>query len=650
MEMDNQDFPEILTNHPSSSPPASEATLEEVDRFIELLSQAHEANSDPPPVPEAVESMFKSVESMIGMYDDNSSSRFGQNEGRDSLLLAHLNRVSKLIKIFNDFSTTGGGGGPESDLSSTVNRAGTIHHLAMSFLDSEFRTALNNFRTSSTPNARSGIRLNKQSSFSRNEMKQQHHRVASDSDQSNEDDDFPGYQPEDIYNMSKIAAAMISSGYDNECRLVYESVRRTSINNKLEKHIHVNSHITSEEINKMDWETLEAEIASMIDQIHRCSSTLFSAERNLCDAVFGDHSPIYQEIFGDLVSTMIDRFINFANVITSTKCSAEKLFKFLDMYETLCKLRLEIENFPSQSEFQEMINQLGQSAVSMFCELENSIRGDNSRTPVPNGGIHPLTRYTMNYLKYACEYKDTLEQLFLQKQNTDQGSNLEDPQPQNPSAAAVDTGSGSGGGANEDGTPQTSPFSVQLNTVMDLLDENLEVKSHQYKDPALGYIFLMNNGRYILQKIKSSTEIHDMMGVTWCRRRSSDLRKYHKEYTRETWGRVLHSLRHDGILVNGKVAKPMLKERFKMFNNVIDDIHKTQTSWVVADEQLQSELRVSVSAVVIPAYRSFLGKFQQYLGNGRQTEKYIKYQPEDIENVIEGLFEGNPAAVTRKKP
>ncbi|CAN1166535.1 hypothetical protein LINPERPRIM_LOCUS34308 [Linum perenne] len=220
---------EILTNHPSSSP-ASEATLEEVEQFIELLSQAHKANSDPSPVPEA-------VESMIGMYDDNSSSRFGQNEGRDSLLLAHL----KLIKILNDFST--GGGGPESDLSSTVNSAGTIHHLAMSFLDSEFRTALNNFRTNSTPNARSGIRLTKQSSFSRNEMKQQHHRVASDSDQSNEDDDFPGYQPEDIYNMSKIAAAMISSGYDNECRLVYESVRRTSINNKLEKH--VNSHITT---------------------------------------------------------------------------------------------------------------------------------------------------------------------------------------------------------------------------------------------------------------------------------------------------------------------------------------------------------------------------------------------------------------------
>ncbi|CAN0929185.1 Exocyst complex component EXO70B1 [Linum grandiflorum] len=642
MDMDHQRNDHSISDQ-SSSQDQSDSTLEEVDRFMERLSQAHQTNSDLPRVPEAIESMFKSVESMIGMYDDNANSRFGQNERRDSLLIAHLNRLSKLIKILADFSTAGA----ESDLSSAFNRAGTIQHLAMSFLDSEFRTALNNCKRCSSssasehsaPDSKSGggNRVSKQSSFSRNEAKQ------SESDQSADDEDYPGYQPEDIYNMSKIAATMMSSGFENECRLVYESVRRTALNNKMEKLMHVN--ITAEEIHKMDWETLEGEIASMIDMIRRYSSALFSAERNLCDAVFANHDSIYQEIFGDLVSTMIDRFINFARVITSTKCSAEKLFKFLDMYETLSKLRHEIENFSSKSEFNETVNQLGQSAVSMFCELENSIRGDNSRTPVPNGGIHPLTRYTMNYLKYACEYKDTLEQVFLQKE----GSNLEErPRPQ-PSAVTVENGSRSTSvGANEDGTPQTSPFSIQLNAVMDLLDENLEAKSHQYKDPALGYIFLMNNGRYILQKIKSSTEIHDMMGVTWCRRRSSDLRKYHKEYTRETWGRVLHSLRHDGLLVNGKMAKQQLKDRFKMFNNAIDDIHKTQTSWVVADEQLQSELRVSVSAVVIPAYRSFLGRFQQYFTHGRQTEKYIKYQPDDIENVIEGLFDGHPT-MPRKK-
>ncbi|CAL1413612.1 unnamed protein product [Linum trigynum] len=630
------------------SPSHSFDSLDEVDKFLEVLSQSHEAKSDPPPVPDAVESLFKTVESIISNYD-KSNSKFGQDEKEDASLVAHLNRLSKVIKILGDFSTA------ESDLVATFNRASTIQHLAMCFLDSEFRTVLNSFKRSSSfatgncvPDSGAGPpppMSSKQSSFSRN-FHESNNQI-SDSENSTEEDDFPGYQPEEIYNMSKIAAAMISSGYQSECCLVYGSVRRIALNNKLEKLGHVN--LSAEEINKMDWETLEGEIAAAIDVIHRCSSVLFSVERNLCNAVFQNHPSIYTEIFSDLASNVIDRFFNFANAITLTKCSAEKLFKFLDIYETLRDLGSEIENLSPtvKSEIYDTIIRLGQAAVSMFCDLENSIRRDVSRTPVPSGAVHPLTRYTMNYLKYACEYKDTLEQVFLQKQKTE-GENWDSSSSKSDDSGSK-SGSGSVGGANEDGTPKTSPFSIQLNTVMDLLDENLEMKSNLYKDPALRNIFLMNNGRYILQKIKSSTEIHDMMGVTWCRRRSSDLRKYHKGYTRETWGRVLQCLRHDGIQVNGKMAKAVVKERFKMFNNAIEDIHKTQSTWVVSDEQMQSELRVSVSAVVIPAYRSFLGRFQQCLTHGRQTEKYIKYQPEDIENLIEGLFDGNPTSMARKK-
>ncbi|KAM1820580.1 hypothetical protein ACFX11_002102 [Malus domestica] len=125
---------------------------------------------------------------------------------------------------------------------------------------------------------------------------------------------------------------------------------------------------------------------------------------------------------------------------------------------------------------------------------------------------------------------------------------------------------------------------------MDLLDSNLETKAKLYKDVALSSIFMMNNGRYILQKIKGSAEINSCIGETWYRRRSSDLRQYHKNYQRETWDRLLQCLSHEGLSVNGKVAKPVLKERFKNFNALFDEIHKTQSTWVVSDEQMQSEV------------------------------------------------------------
>ncbi|WOL12984.1 exocyst complex component EXO70B1-like [Canna indica] len=134
---------------------------------------------------------------------------------------------------------------------------------------------------------------------------------------------------------------------------------------------------------------------------------------------------------------------------------------------------------------------------------------------------------------------------------------------------------------------------------MNLLFSNLDTTSKLYKDPALSNIFLMNNGRYIAKKVKGSPEIHQLLGETWYRRRSTELWKYHKNYQRETWSRVLACLRDDGLQHKGGVQKPVLKERFKSFNAMIEETHKTQSMWVVSDEQLQSELRVSVSAVVL---------------------------------------------------
>ena len=240
----------------------------------------------------------------------------------------------------------------------------------------------------------------------------------------------------------------------------------------------------------------------------------------------------------------------------------------------------------------------------------------------------------MNYLKEACEYKDTLDQVFqhYEKAETDET----EPVPERNQRE-------------DDEEYKTSAFARQMIRVMELLDANLEVKSGLYRDPSLRSIFLMNNGRYILQKIKGSTEIRDLMGQAWTRKRSTELRQYHKSYQRETWGKVLQCMNQEGLQVNGKISKTALKERFKIFNNMFDEIHKTQSTWIVSDEQMQSELRVSIAALVIPAYRSFFGRYKQHIDSGRHTDKYVKYQPEDIESVIDDLFDGNPASMGRKR-
>lgn len=92
----------------------------------------------------------------------------------------------------------------------------------------------------------------------------------------------------------------------------------------------------------------------------------------------------------------------------------------------------------------------------------------------------------------------------------------------------------------------------------------------------------------------------------------------------------------------GNVKKVALKERFKNFNACFEEIYSVQTAWKVPDAQLREELRISISEKVLPAYRSFLGRFGNHLESGKHAGRYIKYTPEDLETYLLDLFEGTP--------
>ncbi|KAM7269153.1 hypothetical protein ACFE04_024650 [Oxalis oulophora] len=573
--------------------------LQETDRYIESID-ASSPPSSLEDVPECVSKLAKMVESITGNYEIKTK-RFGVNEELGEEFTQAICRLSRLHWI---------------------DRANSAVHRVMSFLEEELRSLL--CTENLTPNTPKNNQSESPAAESQNRGIKEGEEIV-----------FPGFSPETITIMQKISTVMISSGYENECGLIYGLSRRDSFNNVL--HTLGLDKLSVEDVHKMQWDSLEGQITTWTTVVRHCTNSLFTGERKLCEAIFPDHPEISKRMFGDLANAVVFRFLNFAEAVILTKRSIEKLFKFLDMYETLRDM-LPTLDLDSENDLKMEIGvaklRLAEAAADTFRQLENSIKSDNTRTPVPSGAVHPLTRYTINYLEYLCDYKDTLEQVFDETENSEQKTNDSDDN-----------------NRNGDDQPKPSAFTLQLISVMDLLDGNLEVKSKLYKDPALRWIFLLNNGRYILQKIKGSSGIRGMMGVNWLRKRSSELRKFHKNYQRETWGRVLQCLSHEGLqqVSGGKVAKSLVKERFKSFNQMFDEIHKTQSTWVVSDEQMQSELRASISAVVIPAYRSFWGRFKTCFDNRRQSEKYIKYQPEDIESSIEDFFDGNPTSMARRR-
>lgn len=622
---------EALIEDPLSE---SETALvfEEVDQFLAALSNVGDDSSNLtlPEIPGSVLSLSKMVDSMISRYHSSKNpAKLGRDPDQDSLFFDALNRITMIAIKLSGF--------PASAASNpSLNRTTTALQRAMSLLDEEFTALLKECKHREI-DSKSDRKASKQSSFKTiNESTDQNSGVpeSSESDSAKEEE-FHSFAPDTVSNMKRIAGTMISAGYEKECCMSYSFLRQSSFKGILNKLGY--ESISIDDIQKMQWETLQTEIDKWISVVKKCSKSLFPGEWKLCDSVFTDHPFISHTLFSNLTRAVVIKLLNFANAVVLTKRSAEKMFKLLDMYETIRDLVPAINGFPNNcrteliSEAEGAKSGIGEAIVGIFYDLESSIKSDNAKIPVPGGAVHPLTRYIMNYLKYACEYKETLEQVF----------EFLDPKIEDDRPPRMDE--------NDDASPRKSQLAIQIAKVMDLLDANLSMRSKLYRDASLRYIFLMNNGRYIVQKIRGSSGITELMGDRWCRKRSTNLRQYHKNYQRETWSKVLQCLSHEGLLVNGKVLKPILKERFKSFNAMFDEIHKTQSSWVVSDEQLQSELRISVSAVMIPAYRSFVGRFKQHFDPGRQSEKYIKYQPEDIESLIDDLFDGNTASMGRRR-
>ncbi|XP_052184866.1 exocyst complex component EXO70B1-like [Diospyros lotus] len=553
--------------------------FQEIDRFTETLS-AVDDKSKPPDVPESVETFLKLIESGIAKYySANGEAKLGKITEDDSFFLEAVKKIAKLSNAFGDFPST-----------PSLNRTSAVLQRAMSFFEDLLRDLLEECKTWD--------------------------RSALETGELN----FP---PEVVTRMTTIASTMIEAGYETECCQVYSVARRNGFNELL-KNLKFDM-ISMDDAQKMQWETLEAEIAKWIKVAKHCAGILLSGERDLCDSVFCNSPSISEILFSNLARAVVIQLLNFVDAVVLTRRFVEKLFKYLDMYETLRNLVQAINTSCSENcsrdlskEISAIADRVGEAAASIFCDLENSIKSDTAKTAVPGGAIHPLTSYVMNYLEYTCEYKDAMEEIF--RKNAGSENQAED---------------------------QPSPFAKQLMTAMDLLDANLSAKSNLYKDQSLSHIFLMNNGRYILQKIKASSEILQLVGDTWYRTRSTVVRQYHKNYQRETWGKVLQNLNQEvAHSKGGKVNKAVVKERMKTFNTQFEEIHKTQSTWVVSDEQLQSELRVAISALVIPAYRNLLGRFRQNL---EKADKYIKYQPEDVEALIDELFDGNPTSMGKKK-
>ncbi|XP_062008767.1 exocyst complex component EXO70A1-like [Rosa rugosa] len=437
-----------------------------------------------------------------------------------------------------------------------------------------------------------------------------------------------------VIDLRNIAERMIAAGYLRECIQVYGSVRKSAVDSSFRR-LGIEK-LSIGDVQRLQWEELEAKIRRWIRAAKACIRIVFASEKKLCEQIFqGIGTAIDDACFMETVKGPAIQLFNFAEAISISRRSPEKLFKILDLHDALLDLIPDIDSvFESKSsesiriQAAEILSRLAEAARGILSEFENAVLREPSRVPVPGGTIHPLTRYVMNYIALISDYKQTLNELIVSKPST--GSRYSgDPTTPDMEFAELEG---------------KTPLALHLIWIIVILQFNLDGKSKHYKDASIAHLFMMNNVHYIVQKIKGSPELREMIGDDYLRKMTGKFRQAATSYQRATWVKVLYCLRDEGLHVSGSfssgVSKSALRERFKSFNAIFEEVHRTQATWLVPDSQLREELRISISEKLIPAYRSFLGRFRSHIESGKHPENYIKYSVEDLETAVLDFFEG----------
>ncbi|XP_075850885.1 exocyst complex component 7 isoform X2 [Microcebus murinus] len=199
-------------------------------------------------------------------------------------------------------------------------------------------------------------------------------------------------------------------------------------------------------------------------------------------------------------------------------------------------------------------------------------------------------------------------------------------------------------------TSYSSEFSKRLLStyickVLGNLQLNLLSKSKVYEDPALSAIFLHNNYNYILKSLEKS-ELIQLVAVT----QKTAERSYREHIEQQiqtyqrSWLKVTDYIAEknlpvfqSGVKLRDK-ERQMIKERFKGFNDGLEELCKIQKAWAIPDTEQRDKIRQAQKNIVKETYGAFLHRFGN-VSFTKNPDKYIKYQVEQVGDMIDRLFD-----------
>ncbi|KAK6152260.1 hypothetical protein DH2020_014895 [Rehmannia glutinosa] len=569
---------------------------------------------------ENIDKTLKAAEVILNQFDRSRQAEAKILRGPHEDLESYLEAVDQLRSIVRFFS---GNKGFKSSIG-VVNQANNLLAKAIFKLEEEFRQLLTSYSKPVEPDRLFDCLPNSmRTSTGSPRDGESNSKKSSDQNKSSETIVYqlPTLIPPRLLPLlHDMTQQMIQAGHQQQVSIIYREARSAALEQTLKK-LGV-ERLGKEDVQKMQWEVLEAKIGNWIHFMRIAVKLLFAGEKKVCDEIFEGNDNLRDQCFAEVTANGVAMLLSFGEAIAKSKRSPEKLFVLLDMYEIMRELQPEMDViFGSKfcGEMREasivLTKRLAQTAQETFGDFEEAVEKDATKTAVLDGTVHPLTSYVINYVKFLFDYHSTLLQLFKEFHEGDAEEQL----------ASITT------------------------RIMQALQTNLDGKSKQYKDPALTQLFLMNNMHYIVRSVRRS-EAKDLLGDDWVQIHRRVVQQHANQYKRIAWSKILQCLSIQGTQggsgsfgdggSTAGVSRAMVKDRFKTFNMLFEEIHQRQSQWTVPDSELRESLRLAVAEVLLPAYRSFIRRFGPMIEGGKNPQKYIRYTPEDLERMLAEFFEG----------
>ncbi|KAL2505722.1 exocyst subunit exo70 family protein G1 [Abeliophyllum distichum] len=360
---------------------------------------------------------------------------------------------------------------------------------------------------------------------------------------------------------------------------------------------------TPEEIDEMEWESLETAIALWIQHFELAVKVVFVSEKNLCKQVLGNimNGIVWPECFVKIADKIMAVFFRFGEGVARSNKEPQKLFKLLDMFDSLEKLKPEFsEIFEGEagadicSRFRELKKLLVHSSTKVFWEFGLQIESNqDGLPPPPDGSVPKLVRYAINYLKNLSV--DSYSAPMAQVLRTDQLWK-----------------------AGILSTPESDENLLKdaVSNVMGAIQRNIETKNSLYKDKVLPHIFAMNTYWYIYMRTRN-TELGKLLGEQYMKKGYRHVAEESAYlYQKQAWGALVRLLDIEEIKrVNRDGIGALVRGKMDAFMVGFDEMcqrHRSTYS-IISDAGLREQMKDATVRLVLPSYTEFLNNYSSFL-------------------------------------